>query len=221
MYRDNFDERSLHVLDWAVQESQERNQNHVSVAHLLAALAERERHLYGAVMSLLKADPGNVKLLISSGVESSPNYAGGGVRLDQSVKNLFGRALSRARARGRIRIAISDLFVSLFQDERGGFIEILREAGYDCNDAAEKVWTFFQGYEQESKGLEDSSASRLPFTVGERVRIKSGAFAAFTGEVKEVDVGKSTVKVHLPSLDRFGAVEMNFKDIEKLAFVDQ
>jgi transcriptional antiterminator NusG len=51
---------------------------------------------------------------------------------------------------------------------------------------------------------------------GERVRIKSGAFASFTGEVEEVCEETGTLKVVVSIFARTTPVEMPLAEAEKL-----
>ena len=56
------------------------------------------------------------------------------------------------------------------------------------------------------------------FEVGEMVRIRSGAFQAFTGRVEEVDDGRSTLKVLVAIFGRYEPIELGFAEVEKLRF---
>jgi transcriptional antiterminator NusG len=58
----------------------------------------------------------------------------------------------------------------------------------------------------------------LSFDVGETVRIKSGPFQAFTGRVKEVDTGRSTLRVLVSIFGRYEPIELGFAEVEKLGF---
>ena len=60
--------------------------------------------------------------------------------------------------------------------------------------------------------------SKFSFEVGETVRIKSGAFQAFTGRVEEVDNSKWTLKVLVSIFGRYQPIELGFTEVEKLSF---
>lgn len=59
---------------------------------------------------------------------------------------------------------------------------------------------------------------KFSFEAGDTVRIKSGAFQAFTGKVAEVDGDKGTLKVRVAIFGREEPIELKFLDVEKLAF---
>ena len=59
---------------------------------------------------------------------------------------------------------------------------------------------------------------RFSFEVGERVRIKSGPFQAFTGRVAEVDDDKGTLKIRVAIFGREEPIELKFLEVEKLTF---
>ena len=62
---------------------------------------------------------------------------------------------------------------------------------------------------------------RFSFNVGEMVRIKSGAFQAFTGRVEEVDDSRSTLKVLVLIFGRYEPIELGFLEVEKLTFTEE
>jgi transcriptional antiterminator NusG len=62
---------------------------------------------------------------------------------------------------------------------------------------------------------------RFSFNVGEMVRIKSGAFQAFTGRVAEVDDSRSTLKVLVSIFGRYEPIELGFLEVEKLTFTEE
>lgn len=57
-----------------------------------------------------------------------------------------------------------------------------------------------------------------PFRIGEMVRIKRGAFAAFTGRVKEVKKAERKLKVEVVLFIVKAPVEVKFSDVEKVFF---
>jgi transcription termination/antitermination protein NusG len=59
---------------------------------------------------------------------------------------------------------------------------------------------------------------KIIYRLGDRVRIKSGPFTAFTGRIEGINQSKSLLKV---SIDIFGSVtpvKVTFWDAEKLEF---
>jgi transcriptional antiterminator NusG len=59
------------------------------------------------------------------------------------------------------------------------------------------------------------------FELNEMVRIKSGAFTAFTGRVKEVDDSRLVLRVRVSIFGRPEAIELAFSDVEKLTFTEE
>jgi transcriptional antiterminator NusG len=54
--------------------------------------------------------------------------------------------------------------------------------------------------------------------VDEMVRIKSGPFANFAGQVEEIDEDKSTLTIKVFIMGRAQPVELRFLDVEKIDF---
>ena len=53
------------------------------------------------------------------------------------------------------------------------------------------------------------------------VRIKTGAFQAFSGRVEEVDEENATLKVRVKIFGRYEPIKLGFLDVEKLAFTEE
>jgi len=60
--------------------------------------------------------------------------------------------------------------------------------------------------------------SRFSFEAGDRVRIKTGPFQAFTGRVEEVDNDKGTLRIRVSIFGREEPIRLKVLDVEKLAF---
>jgi transcription antitermination factor NusG len=61
----------------------------------------------------------------------------------------------------------------------------------------------------------------MKFEEGDMVRIKAGAFAAFTGKVEEVRLYAGRLRVAVNIYGRVQAVELPFQDVEKITFTDE
>jgi transcriptional antiterminator NusG len=59
------------------------------------------------------------------------------------------------------------------------------------------------------------------FSHGEHVRILSGPFNGFTGQVEEINPDKGVLKVMVTIFGRSTPVELNFLDVEKLTFSEE
>jgi transcriptional antiterminator NusG len=62
---------------------------------------------------------------------------------------------------------------------------------------------------------------RFSYSVGEMVRIKVGAFQAFTGRIEEVNDEKATLRVKVSIFGRPEPIELGFLDVEKLTFTEE
>jgi transcriptional antiterminator NusG len=65
------------------------------------------------------------------------------------------------------------------------------------------------------RGIPDKN-SRFTFRLGETVRIKSGPFAAFTGQIEGINQAKSLLKVRVNIFGRAKPVKLRFLDVEKV-----
>ncbi|MEO7658458.1 MAG: Clp protease N-terminal domain-containing protein, partial [Pyrinomonadaceae bacterium] len=63
-YKDKFSESGRRILEVALEESKRRDQNYISIEHILHAIANEETELFNATMRDLAVDPRSVKLLI-------------------------------------------------------------------------------------------------------------------------------------------------------------
>ena len=66
----------------------------------------------------------------------------------------------------------------------------------------------------------DTAEEQLPevsFSTGDNVRIKSGPFANFTGEVEDVDHDKRKVKMSVSIFGRPTPVQVDFSEVESVA----
>ncbi len=77
------------------------------------------------------------------------------------------------------------------------------------------------GHTQEKSVVDDEAAPEAPkptvnYSVGEQVRVKSGAFANFNGEVKEVNADKQKIWLSVMLFGRATRVEVDFSEVEKV-----
>jgi len=63
--------------------------------------------------------------------------------------------------------------------------------------------------------------AKFAYSVGEMVRIKTGAFQNFTARIEEVDQEKATLKVRVKIFGRAQPIELTFLDVEKIAFREE
>ena len=114
-YKDKFDESGLRILICAIDEARHRNQNYVSLGHILKAITVEVptslntfRQSWSALHESL-AEPGAIEEKVEQLIESGPNYSGEAVRIAPTTRKLFRQAMNRAQAEGRDKIEAADL----------------------------------------------------------------------------------------------------------------
>ncbi|MEM6292254.1 MAG: transcription termination/antitermination protein NusG [Myxococcota bacterium] len=63
----------------------------------------------------------------------------------------------------------------------------------------------------------EEALPEISFAVGDNVRVKSGPFANFTGEVEDVDYDKRKVKMSVSIFGRPTPVQVDFSEVEPVA----
>jgi ATP-dependent Clp protease ATP-binding subunit ClpA len=120
-YQDKFAASGLRVFERAIEESRRRNQNYVSLGHLLIALdaedggsfrehLQRLRTLHNLEADLEPFDNGIEKIM-----ESMPKYEGKGVRIGPETKKFLRKAMTIARCNQREKIEAADLLSTFLQ----------------------------------------------------------------------------------------------------------
>ena len=115
VYQDKFAASGLKVFERAIEESRRRNQNYVSLGHLLIALDAEDGGSFRYLVARLRADHGLTADLVPADraieklMEWSPKYEGEGVRIGPETKKFLRRAIKIARANQRERIEAADL----------------------------------------------------------------------------------------------------------------
>ncbi|MCW5962018.1 MAG: ATP-dependent Clp protease ATP-binding subunit [Pyrinomonadaceae bacterium] len=150
-YKDKFGESGQRVLETALDESKRREQNYVSVEHILHALAEEENELFNSTMRDLSVDPRSVKLLIEKRIESSRQHSGKGFRIAPETTDLFKRSMDRARAQGRRVIEGSDIFYVLSNDDGSLLNDVLQNLGVPSEELAQTARTVIKKREREEE----------------------------------------------------------------------
>jgi ATP-dependent Clp protease ATP-binding subunit ClpC len=150
-YKDKFSDSGQRVLESALNESRRRDQNYVSVEHILHALTDEEADLFNSTMRDLALDPRSVKLKIEQRLETSRQHVGKGFKIAPDTTDLFKRAMERARAQGRKTIEATDIFLALSQDERSLLVEVLSNMGATPEAVVENVRARVRIREQEEE----------------------------------------------------------------------
>jgi ATP-dependent Clp protease ATP-binding subunit ClpC len=138
-YKDKFGDSGQRVLEYALSESRRRDQNYVSVEHILEALINEEPDMFNSTMRELSLDPVAVKVAIERRLQGSrQQHVGKGFRIAPDTTDLFKRAMERARAQGRKTIEATDIFEALTGYD-SLFVEVLEGLGASPEAVAENV----------------------------------------------------------------------------------
>src|SRR5216684_1071837 len=139
-YKDKFGESGQRIFQNALNESRRRDQNYISVEHIVSALSKEEPDLFNSTMRSLALDPINVARAIEHRLDNARQHVGKGVRIAPDTTDLFKRALERARSRGRKTIEATDIFDVLSKYD-SLFVEVLRNLGAQPEAVVEHVRT--------------------------------------------------------------------------------
>ncbi|MEO6391346.1 MAG: Clp protease N-terminal domain-containing protein, partial [Pyrinomonadaceae bacterium] len=97
-YKDKFSDSGKRILEHAMNESRRRDQNYVSVEHILEALASEEPDLFDSTMKDLLVDPTMVKVALEQRLDGVPQHLGKGFKIAPETTDIFKRSMDRARA---------------------------------------------------------------------------------------------------------------------------
>lgn len=150
-YKDKFSESGRRVLEVALDESKRRDQNYVSVEHILHALTSEEPELFNETMRDLAVDPRSVKLLIEKRMENGRQHLGKGFKIAPETTEVFKKAMDRARSQGRRVIEGSDIFYVLSNDERSVLNEVLQNLGVPAEEVGQTARTRIRKREKEEE----------------------------------------------------------------------
>src|ERR1044072_9524181 len=150
-YKDKFGDGGQRILEHALNESRKRDQNFVSVEHILQALTMEEPDMFNSAMRELSLDPVVVKMAIEKRRGSSrQQHVGKGFRIGPETTDLFKRAMERARSQGRKVIEATDIFDALSSND-GLFVDVLRTMGANPEAIQETVRAQVQKREKEEE----------------------------------------------------------------------
>ncbi len=150
---DKFSETGQKVVRRAIEVSKSRDHNFLSVVHLFTALGDVESALFAETMQAVGIDPHSVTRQLEQELSKSPIHVGKRMAIPEPTRDLFNRALRRARSQGRQQIESYDLFATLFTDLTGVPAEILRRLGVDPANATETISQRVRSREEQTESL--------------------------------------------------------------------
>ena len=139
-YKDKFGDSGQRVLEKALGESRRRDQNYITVEHIIHALAKEESELFNTTIRSLALDPDAVTGAIDRRLDSARQHVGKGFRIAPDTTDLFKRAMERARSRGRKTIESTDIFDVLSKDD-SLLVEVLLGLGATPDLVVERIKT--------------------------------------------------------------------------------
>jgi ATP-dependent Clp protease ATP-binding subunit ClpC len=150
-YKDKFSDSGQRILEYALNESRQRDQNFVAVEHILQALMHEEPDMFNSTMRELSLDPVTVKIAIDKRLGTGrQQHVGKGFRISPDTTDLFKRAMERARTQGRKTIEATDIFSALTNQD-SLFVEVLLSMGANPDAVAENVQAQVQKREREEE----------------------------------------------------------------------
>ena len=149
-YRDKFGESGQRVLENALGESRRRDQNYITVEHIISALAKEEPDLFNSTIRSLAIDPDVVTRAINARLDNARQHIGKGFRIAPDTTDLFKRAMERARSRGRKVIEATDIF-DVLSNSDSLLVEVLRNLGAQPEAVVEHVRTNVNEREQQDE----------------------------------------------------------------------
>jgi ATP-dependent Clp protease ATP-binding subunit ClpC len=149
-YRDKFGESGQRLLENALGESRRRDQNYITVEHIISALAKEEPELFNSTIRSLAIDPEVVTRAIDKRLDNARQHIGKGFRIAPDTTDLFKRAMERARSRGRKVIEATDIF-DVLSNSDSLLVEVLRNLGAQPEAVVEHVRTNVNEREQQDE----------------------------------------------------------------------
>ena len=150
-YKDKFSESGRRILESAINESRRRQQNFISVEHILNALSEEETEMFNQMMRDLSIDPRSVRLSVEKRLQNSFRHSGEGTKIASDTTSVFRRSLERAKTQNRRTIEASDILYILSTDERSLLNDILQNLGIGYEEVAQTARISIKRREQEEE----------------------------------------------------------------------
>jgi transcriptional antiterminator NusG len=66
--------------------------------------------------------------------------------------------------------------------------------------------------------MSESNREGRTFRLGDRVRIRSGPFTAFTGQIEGINQSLALLKVKVEIYGRDESIKLKFSEVEKISF---
>jgi ATP-dependent Clp protease ATP-binding subunit ClpA len=213
VYLNKFSLSGGRVFAGALAEARRREQNCVTVEHLIAALAQVEPATCDAILSELHIERSAFEAALNERLAAAPRYTGRGVRLAPETIEVCKLALKRAESYRRGKIEPVDLLVALTLNWRHNLFGVIGLLGIKP-DALLKVVLEFETAVEVARA-HTSIGSNL---IGRQVRILSGPLANYTGYIANVQAGGEQLEVGVAVFGHRQFIEVPAHETEPLEF---
>jgi ATP-dependent Clp protease ATP-binding subunit ClpA len=147
-YKERFAKSTMRVFEYAIEESRRRVQNHISLEHIIDALAMKEMDLFNVILAKTGVELGALRALFKTRIDSIPQNKGTDIYIAPGVIDLFRHARKAARAANRERIIVADLFIALVQGEQKMLLDIMLAFGANLEVMLENAKHIYEAYDQ-------------------------------------------------------------------------
>lgn len=213
VYLNKFSERGGRVFALALALARGREQNCVTVEHLIAALAELEAATFAGVLEELQVELSAVQAALAQRLAAGARFTGRGVRLAPETIAVCKLAHKRAESCCRTQIGPVDLFVALGLNGRGNLYSVLGPLGVSPGAILKAVLALETAIEVTRVSVPADAQA-----IGSSVRILSGPFAGFTGYVANVQREADKLEVDVVIFGQRKFIEVRERDIALLDF---
>ncbi len=215
-YESRFDEGGWLVFKGSIEEGRKRGERHILPEHFIRQLFVEDED-GKAILEKLGVAPEAFLAMIEERLEGGRQHFEGGIRLDPNVIEMLKSASRVARKHGRTRVGKPDMLVALARQEESALLQTFKALGINPLKVILTALAIDHGEGPQTPVTREPLAQ--PFcSPGDTIRIKTGAFAAFSAKVTDVDYERSALRVNVIIFGRSEPIELKFSDVEKITF---
>ncbi|HET6892418.1 MAG TPA: Clp protease N-terminal domain-containing protein [Pyrinomonadaceae bacterium] len=216
-YRPRFDEGGWRVFRRVIEESCRQGQYQIFSEHIIKGLFAEDQDLFEDILKKLGVELEAFQRTMEKLMQSRPQHSEAKIILAVEVIEMLKRALGRARSQGRLKISKTDMLISLAQDELGTLLKIFGVMGVEPLTVVNVIRVTVEVEQSQQPSPIEQEVEQF-CRKGDTIRITTGAFAAMSAKVAEVDYERSVLKVNVSIYGRSNLIELSFSDVEKVSF---
>ncbi|HKX30811.1 MAG TPA: Clp protease N-terminal domain-containing protein [Blastocatellia bacterium] len=130
---DKFNDSGKRVVYRAVEESRQRDHHLISATHIFMAICQVENGVLEEAIQAAGVSTSAIKQALGEELAKLKPHVGRKMYIADTTRDVFNRALKRARQQGELQISASDLMISLFADTKGIPTLVMRQLGADLD----------------------------------------------------------------------------------------